>query len=851
MERTLLEKALLKDHYIDISFRRYLDFKKTPTYEEAYKLEVLTRLNEFMDGLEINEFNVVDVVKKIQKENPQSGSFVHWSGPTDLVKFAEARSTEMADLMNHLYDATVPVTERIEKFRESGKEFDPKISLGSPLFGYLLAAFNYKKYPLYKEEVFKDLKKSFGIDEKLGLVQANYEMYFTMCEIVFDYLKGHYPELTMLDIQDFFFCCTQYDEIKVETAVEYLFGMAKEIHYFKNHIEEMLKAISEISPVMLKASRDKYRNQEKIKQIRFQILDKLIENGSLGIAELEEIKERVSTKYDTNILKSWSNFFILFELYYINKKTKVKEEQRKIHEAVQRFKAYEGKKFVDGKVLNGFNWNQHFGGSECWLAVYEEKYSSHRFAPQFFVSINEEQVRYGLLHGDQHPKRGAENIEKVFNNEEFTFERFKKKMEESLNSLEDSDVVVEETEDYIQEISVETWMELLQNDEVFFESDLVYLQKIIELGGEVKVTQTAASLGGQPPSFSTQVVELAKRVMEDLKFQPILTDVDEANYWRILFDDEYEEKNHIIWEIKPNLKEALEVSNDAESKIDLPVYDKEDFLREVFIDETQYDTISNLLHYKKNIILQGPPGVGKTFVSRRLAYSLMGQRDESHVEMVQFHQNYAYEDFVMGYRPNLKGSFALQTGIFYDFCDKALENPEKDYYFIIDEINRGNLSKIFGELFMLIERDKRDDFVTMGYSKEPFTVPSNVYLIGTMNTADRSLAQLDVALRRRFAFVSLMPSFNEKWKEFMLNHGVSLALVERILSAVDKWNKEIIADFQLGSDYAIGHSFFTTLPEGMDEMVWFNGIVEYEIKPLLGEYFFDRPEIVGTLLEGI
>ena len=700
LDTTLLKNALLKDNYIDISFRRYLDFKKTPTYDEAYKIEILTKMNEFMAGLEITEFNIVEIVKKIQKENPQSGSFVHWSNTADLVKFADARPSEVAKLLNHLFDANALIMEKIENFREAGKEFDPKISLGAPLFGYLLASFNYKKYPLYKEEVFKDLKKSFGIEEKLSSVQANYEMYFTMCEITLVYLKDKYPELTTLDVQDFFFCSTQYDEIKVESAVEYLFELAKKIHYFKGHPDEMLKSISEISTELLEVTREKYRNEEKVKQIRFIVLDKLMEEGMLSVSELEEIKDRVSVKYDTNILKSWTNFTILFELFYIDKKLKVKEEQRKIHEAIQRFEALNGLKFVEGKVLNGFNWNQHFGGSECWLAVYEEKYSSHRIAPQFFVSIDEEKIGYGFLHGDQHLKRGIESIEKVFNLEEFKYDGFKKKMEEKVNA--EFNVVAEEEEEYTHDISLEAWMELIRNDEIFLESDLVYLKKMIDLGGEASATQLAAALDKHYSSFNTPVVQLAKRVLEVTDIQPSLRDNGKIIFWNVLFEGEYD-KQFFIWKLKPNLKAALEIFIEERIEIELPIYLKDDFLKEVFIDDEKYDTIANLLHYKKNIILQGPPGVGKTFVSKRLAYSLMGVKDETRVEMVQFHQNYAYEDFVMGFRPDEQG-FSLQFGIFYDFCKKALENPENDYYFIIDEINRGNLSKIFGELFMLIEK---------------------------------------------------------------------------------------------------------------------------------------------------
>lgn len=191
-------------------------------------------------------------------------------------------------------------------------------------------------------------------------------------------------------------------------------------------------------------------------------------------------------------------------------------------------------------------------------------------------------------------------------------------------------------------------------------------------------------------------------------------------------------------------------SGDAQ-QYNIEKYDKEKFLNDVYMTEAKYERLVAVLKKKKNIILQGAPGVGKTFAAKRLAYSIMGEKDDDRIEFVQFHQNYSYEDFMMGYKP-VEDGFELKYGIFYRFCQKAANHPDKDYFFIIDEINRGNMSKIFGELLMLIEADYRDTKATLAYNGLSFSVPKRLHIIGMMNTADRSLAMIDYALRRRFSF---------------------------------------------------------------------------------------------------
>lgn len=275
-------------------------------------------------------------------------------------------------------------------------------------------------------------------------------------------------------------------------------------------------------------------------------------------------------------------------------------------------------------------------------------------------------------------------------------------------------------------------------------------------------------------------------------------------------------------------------------------YSKVEFLEDVYLSEKQYDILCRLLLTKKNIILQGAPGVGKTFAAKRLAFSIMGEKDTNRVKMVQFHQSYSYEDFIMGFRPKENG-FELKNGVFYEFCKQA-EEDDRPYFFIIDEINRGNLSKIFGEIFMLLENDKRGVELQLLYKDEQFAIPNNVYIIGMMNTADRSLAMLDYALRRRFAFYEFAPAFQSAgFRAYRAKAGNPK--FDKLIQVVEKLNEAISADESLGDGFRIGHSYFCTKTSINEE--WMQSVVEFELIPLLKEYWFDEPVKVKDWSENL
>lgn len=350
---------------------------------------------------------------------------------------------------------------------------------------------------------------------------------------------------------------------------------------------------------------------------------------------------------------------------------------------------------------------------------------------------------------------------------------------------------------------------------------IVALAEVVEAsdGDSIYIEKRKQLAETLPYALSENDVELAG--MEFLKGLP-------GTLFK-LTEDEYTHVMAMIDELKPTPEKTW------------PPYCEDDFLQEVYISADEYRSLISLLRSKKNLILQGAPGVGKTFAAKRLAYSMIGEKNGDRVQQIQFHQNYSYEDFVMGYKP--KGSdFELRYGVFYRFCQKAANDPGNEYFFIIDEINRGNLSKIFGELLMLIENDYRGSRITLAYDQKPFAVPENLYIVGMMNTADRSLALIDYALRRRFSFCDIAPAFtSEGFKRYQSSFDDDT--LDELTNEIKILNIEISEDDSLGEGFRIGHSYFCNRT-GQQPGEWMNEVLFYDIYPMLSEYWFDEKEKV-------
>ncbi|WP_082397757.1 AAA family ATPase [Lacticaseibacillus camelliae] len=358
------------------------------------------------------------------------------------------------------------------------------------------------------------------------------------------------------------------------------------------------------------------------------------------------------------------------------------------------------------------------------------------------------------------------------------------------------------------------------------------------IGYETSPTKQIVALGTivAPPEPDTVGFRSDELLVNRIDYADIKADPDLANMEFFknpngslfkLTKDEYETILDLVRDANP----------DGPKKEIMESYSRAKFLEDVFIEPTKYDSLVALLDDKLNVILQGAPGVGKTYSAKRLAWSILSKKDDSHITMVEFHQNYAYEDFVIGYRPQEDGGFKLTEGKFVKACRQAQSDPDEKYFFIIDEINRGNLSKIFGELLMAIEKDYRGQPIPLAYGDKSLVVPKNLYIIGMMNTADRSLAIIDYALRRRFSFVDMEPAFEtQSFGDYL--HRMNNPVLDRIVAVVKQLNVAISKDEALGAGFEIGHSYFCNGENAQPG--WLKRVVDFDLKPTLDEYWFDN-----------
>ncbi len=433
---------------------------------------------------------------------------------------------------------------------------------------------------------------------------------------------------------------------------------------------------------------------------------------------------------------------------------------------------------------------------------------------------------------------------------------------QNLQIAKDSDDWFPKTEEYHPGITKDKWLELLNNPSIFTKDALQMMAEFYAFGQIATCKQLALKYQKSFNTYNSGSSYLAKRIAKETNCPLMPNEISQnSKWWPVLYVGKRVNDKDIEgtyqWKIRDEFYEALTEFNilqylnidkqdiqKLEKLLECQKYTKSDFLSEVYMEETHYDALCALLKHKKNVILEGAPGVGKTFAAKRLAYAMMGMKDNNRIMTIQFHQSYSYEDFIEGYRPKETG-FKLRKGPFYKFCSKAKSDIENDYFFIIDEINRGNLSKIFGELFMLVEKDKRGEELPLLYSQKPFDIPENVYIIGMMNTADRSLAMLDYALRRRFAFFEMRPGFETQGFQTYCE-TLNSDTFNHLITCITQLNQTIAQDDALGEGFCIGHSFFCHLNPNDNIDKQLSCIVEYEIIPLLKEYWFDEPSKVKS-----
>lgn len=684
----------------------------------------------------------------------------------------------------------------------------------------------------------------------------------------------------------------------MENEIKYIKDQSAKIKRLASNEELLFNEINNLSKDSTEFLSSQYKDSTgPLNILRLTVLKQLEQGQVISIESVQEIKNKFNQK-DLNYFspyltsqtieniesykskkggdpfRSWGDPFRVFHTFFYNEnKAKTQQYMKAIGEDM--IKKLELPDYTF-KIVD-FTGTQNQGSTEAWIALYNKKFNRYTDCVQIFLAFEDGNTIAGIYSGSRSKTDEEINERGSYNSYSEIIEglqQVKNKAVKINNSLSTSEDVISKKrywmyaadegsskweEFYNQGIMAIGWDNLNNLSEYISKEEIrVKLQEIY--GNESSHKNSVLAAWQFANEIQIGDIIFVKKGRDKIIGRGIV----ESDYTYDNQRNDFKNVRKVKWTDKGDWEhpsgqavtkaltditqytgycEKLQALFEEELKEDIATdyapYSDNDFLNEVFMTEDEYETVKNILLNKKNLILQGAPGVGKTYAAKRLAYSIIGKKDISKVKMIQFHQSYSYEDFIMGYRPSKDNSFEIKAGPFYKFCKEAEEDSENKYFFIIDEINRGNLSKIFGELLMLIESDKRGEPLKLLYKDEQFSVPKNVHIIGMMNTADRSLAMIDYALRRRFAFYEFIPAFEkDSFKDYRIEK--SNTKFDSLIDSIISLNKAISADNSLGDGFRIGHSYFYT--EDIVEDNWLEYVVNYEVIPLLKEYWFDEPE---------